>query len=630
VSTSSAHQQPIAALLVATWYPSVADPGLGRYVADQAEALLRSGGVRPLVASFESAYVDGPPDARRAGALAAHLRHALASRPDVASPAAWSLTAPVGIARLPISAPSLDGLLPPGHEADERRATLEILADRLDPAGMSGVVHAHTGYPDGYAAVGAARRLGWPLVITEHASFVARQLRQPEQRWRYLEAVRAASRFIAVSDTLAAELFVAIPELEEKLVIIPNVIPLHAFQPAPPEERSPQELLFVGDRKERKGMVVLLRAFADVLEQRPGATLRLIGKSTSEADEARWKAMAQDFDVLHAIRFEGLADRAAVSAALRRASVFVHPSPRETFGVVTLEALASGLPVVAAQSGGISDILEDRRFGDLVPARDSRMLARAILRTLDRLGEFDPQTLRSAVERFSAEAVAPRLRALYEEVIAEAGGPHAPVSSATRTAPWAGRADPVGDACVLLAHDADRAARALSLVPSALLRRLTLVTYGDPARGALPQEIGRVIRTRDHITAELQRRGLYGTRRRLRDRLLRLAANPMAPIRRRLVKGGLAEVRWRASAAGIGRALQGIPAHQRDSSSAPEVFCLDVFDYAVAAPFIAEGRFRPAPGGMIWLADRWAAAHTADEPSTAAADRSVASASSAG
>ena len=603
--------QPVAALIVATWYPGVDDPGRGRFVADQAEALQESGLVRPLVASFDIAYADSLPAARRASGVTGHLRSVLAVRDDVVSPGGWLAPPSIGTARLPTPEPFGKASLAPGEEADHRREALELLAGRLDPGGMRGVVHAHTAYPDGFAAIGAARRLGWPLVITEHASFVSRQLRNPEHRRRYLEAVEAASRFIAVSDMLASELVAAIPGVADKLMVIPNVIALDAFEAGAIEERRPDELLFIGNRKERKGMIVLLRAFADVLEARPGATLRLIGKSSTYAEEEQWLRLADDLGVANAVTFDGPTDRVGVAAAFRRASVFVHPSPRETFGVVTLEALASGLPVVATQSGGISAILEDERLGALVPPQDPRMLARAVQRTLARRHEFDPAVLRAAVKPFSGEAVAARLRALYDEVIDEAD------AGRTRRAEggalvWSGKATPIGDV-VVFAHDTDRAARFLSRMPPALRARIALVTSGEPVNEALPAGIGRVVLSRSHIDDELRRAGLAGPRGTLMTRVMRLVGSPVARIRRRLVKGGPAELRWRATIAGVRRAVDEM--NPGDGRPVPEVVCLDVLDYAVADELVAAGRLRGGPGGLSWLADRWNATATDEAPS---------------
>jgi hypothetical protein len=288
----------------------------------------------------------------------------------------------------------------------------------------------------------------------------------------------------------------------------------------------------------------------------------------------------------------------------------VHPSPRETFGVVTLEALASGLPVVATQSGGISAILEDERLGELVPPQDPRMLARAVLRTLARRHEFDPHTLRNAVQPFSGDAVAARLSTLYEAVIHEADGGR-PTPTAGQAVDWAGRATPVGASVVVLANDADRAARALSRMPAELLSRMALVTHDEPVNEHLPPGIGRVVLTRPHVQDELGRRGLLGPRGPLRERLLRFAANPVAPIRRRLMKGGTAELRWQAGVVAVRRAVSELLL-DGDGGPTPEVVCLDVLDYAIAASLVAAGRLRAGPGGLLWLADRWGATHTDD------------------
>ena len=607
MSTSTDGAQPIAALLVATWYPAIDDPGRGRFVADQAEALAATGDVRPLVASFDIAYAESLAGARRARHVTDHLRAALADRTDVVSPGAWPATPTIPIARLPTPEPYGRASIPPGEEADRRREALELLVDGLDTRGVRGVVHAHTAYPDGFAAAGAARRLGWPLVITEHASFVARQLRQPEHRSRYLEAAGAAAAFIAVSETLGAELVAAIPELAGKLEVVPNTISVEAFEPRGHIERQPDELIFVGNRKEKKGMVVLLRAFADVLEERPSATLRLIGRSPTPAEERQWESLAADLGIAHAVHFEGPTDRIGVAAALRRASLFVHASPRETFGVVTLEALASGLPVVATQSGGISQILEDRRLGELVPAQDPRMLARAVIRTLDRLDEFDPATLHAAVARFSGESVAPRIVHLYERVLAKADMPSNPGAGSGRVQ-WSGEAVAIDGQIVVLAHDTDRAARMLRGAEPELLQRIVLVTHGDGTSEVLPEGIGRVIRTRDHVPEQLRRRGLTGPRGRLPARIARVASDPIGWIRRRILKQDSGERRWQATVAGIAHALSAEDLGSR-SGDVPDVICLDVLDYTVAAALIDAGRVRATPGGLSWLGDRWSSMH---------------------
>lgn len=599
---------PIPLIIVASWYPAVHDPGLGRFVADQAEALQRTGRVQPLVASFELATYDKDL-ATRPEYLAIpqrRLERALGDRSDAISPRGYGGQAGVPISRLPVAEPAGGPALDNGLDSENRASALESLAGHLSRDGRRGLIHAHTGYPDGAAAVRLSRELGWPLVITEHASFVARIMRRPPHRRGYLAAIRQASRFIAVSEVLASELRTTIPELESKLLVVPNAIPIDDFTPTGMDGRRADELLFVGYRKERKGMVVLLNAFADVLESRPGATLRLIGRSSTDAEEDRWKELATELGIAGSVQFDGPTDRAGVAEAMVRTSLFVHASPRETFGIATLEALASGTPVVATRSGGISFVLEDPALGELVPPQDSRALARAILRTLERRAEFDPAHLRRAVEPFAARTVAARLADLYEEILAES----APLY-ATAGAPWKAMALPIGDVLVV-AYDTRRAAMFLRSTPVALLARITLLTRGDSDLDELPAGIGRTIIAAREVASELRRLGVHGPRGGLKQRLLRFVRNPLGPLLRRVTHGGLAELRWQAARGGMLAALRASGAL---NGQTPEAVCIDGLDYLIAEPLVSAGAVQPVPGGVLWLADRWASAQAEESPS---------------
>lgn len=606
---------PIPVLIVASWYPGVDDPARGRFVADQAEALAATGRARPIVVSFEGARVDGDQlDRLRAlGLVERHRALAFAEHPNVVNARAWGLSDRIPTARLPILA-GMGRATPPGSDGDVRREALLELADLLDVTdGPRGVVHAHTGYPDGFAASGLAERLGWPLVVTEHASFVARQLRQPEERRRYLEAVDAARAYLAVSDVLAGELLQAIPRLEGKLEVMPNTVPLDQYEATGPEQRSPEELIFVGYRKPTKGIATLLRAFADVHEARPGATLRLIGRSPTPAQEEVWKEMARDLGIEGVVHFDPPTDRRGIATAMRHASILVHPSPRETFGMTTLEALASGMPVVATRSGGISHVLEDGRLGELVPPHDSRALARAVLRTLDRRDSFDPAVLRQAVVPYSAEVVGGRLVDLYQRLTAD-GVAVEPDGRGTRSAAATGARVEVPGRLLVVGYDTRATAILLRDAPADLLGRLILVTSGDDEEVPLPAGLGSVVRADVEIRRELDKIGLLGPRGTIVNRLRRVVRNPFAAILRRVWLGRHNLLRTQAIVAGMRTSLQASDAVRALMAGGPApVVCVDAVDHEAVAAWIAEGRLRPIPGGIMWLADAWTAAQAADD-----------------
>jgi glycogen(starch) synthase len=597
-------RQPLPVIVVASWYPGVDDPARGRFVADQADALAATRRISPLVITFDTALIDGDQLNRvsELGAVQRHVTRGIAERHDAINPSGWGLEPGVAVARVSL----LEGVgraTPSGSDGDLRREALLSLGDDVARAMPGrGVVHAHTGYPDGYAGAALASHLGWPLVITEHASFVARQLRQPAQRQRYLAAVEAAARFLAVSQMLADELEKAIPQLAGKLEVMPNAIPLHQYA-VNLDSRRPEELLFVGYRKPTKGMATLLRAFADVHAARPSATLRLIGRSPTEDVEHQWHQLSRDLGIRDAVQFEGTMDRAGVAAAMARASVLVHPSPRETFGMTTLEALASGTPVVATRSGGISGILEDGRLGELVPPQDSRALARAVIRTLERRESFEPTTLRAAVEPYSSIEVGGRLASLYASLAAEA--PPA-VRRLSGDLIWQGAATAEPGRVLVFANDTARAAALLRSMPVELLGRMLLVTAGADD-DELPDGIRTILRTHEDTARELRRIRIEGPRGTTFDRARRLLANPLAAIRRRLSIGGVGTLRWQAAVVGSQAALARSAEVRAFLADGPvEAVCVDAIDHVIADPMIADGRATPVPGGLLWLADRWA------------------------
>jgi len=597
-------------LVVSSWYPAVDAPSAGRFVADQVGALEESGRVSPWVASFDPAPRLGSVRLRRREA------DALGRIADAGAAAFDPFTrGTAGIPAVPTARLAVAGAMrgsPPAEPVAERTAALRrSLGDRPSPPWR--IVHAHTGLPDGAAAAVLAGRLGLPLVITEHASYVERLLAEPITRRAYLEAVAAARRVIAVSRALAEELRAAVPGIGERLVVIPNVVAVDALAGPPPSGRRSEELVFVGSLRPSKGIGVLLAAVARARAERPGITLRLVGGAPDPATAGRWRSEAARMGIADAVAFEGEADRAGVAAALARASVFVHPSPRETFGVAAAEALAAGLPVVACDSGGVTEILgpEPDRLGALVPAGDAAALAWAIVRTLDRRDTYDPAMLRSSVvERFGAAVVAARIAALYDEVLAEAGAGSPPRPGGAR--PRISRSDGArppdassGEAAreqrsvgrpplFVVGLDPDRAAAVLGGLGPDGRARIHLVTAEGAA--AMPGGLASVRR--------IALGDRFDARRRLVDSL---GVGHVVPAR--LARAGLPlarELAWRLpwrERQLVARATAGVESARADLPAGAALVCLDGLDYLGALPAVVAGGLNPAPGGARWLAD---------------------------
>lgn len=624
-------------VLVVGWYPALGDPGAGRFIADQVAAIRATGRVQPWVATFEAIPLFGDERLRSAAeeATERHLTGAISDGPTpfVAQGAAGPARIPVARLGFPAGPTRRTGS---EHGLRHREAILAALAERPDrPAWV--LVHGHVGYPEGAAAARIARRLDLPFVLTEHATYLDRILSDRVQRARYIEAVRLAERIVTVTRMLGEELVAAlgreVPDLAERLVVIPNAIAVHDFPVVGPEERAGAELLWVGYRKPVKGIETLLRAFVRVRQVRPEARLRMIGASVEPTGDEHWRSLANSLGIADAVSIEGPAERTAVARAMARASLFVHPSHRETFGVVAAEALATGLPVVAADSGGVTEILgpQPDRFGALVPPGDPEALAAAILATLERRREFDPWELRRWVEeRYGARVVADSVVHLYEAVLADRRSPSSRRPIGKGGAPQAVPAprSVLTHRIVVVGFQRSLLDRQLAKLPADFLDGVIVVSTGAsgersgrwilPPHGAerrLVALLARGWRPPPAATAgDKLRRWVRISLRRLRFLRERLQDTLVGRDREAILLGELrqtlgsaiTEARTAGSSDASG-APDVWPARAPDSAanggSEPLLVCIAGIDHLVAAPFIERG-VPVAPGGLSWLADR--------------------------
>ena len=305
------------------------------------------------------------------------------------------------------------------------------------------VVHVH--WPMPHALFGAAARAAsggrTALVCSFYSvelTWVSRRLRPlvPFLRW----TARTADAVTAISRSTAA----MVRELAD---VEPRVVPFAAAagdggeagperegerEPGhgwggerPPLSGGPEEplrLLFVGRLVERKGVEHLVRALPRVRRERP-AELTVVG-------EGEWEPVireaAREAGVEVHVRLTGYVDRPTLERLYREADLFVLPAvvdrkgDTEGLGVVLLEAMRAGRPVIASRVGGIPDIVEHERSGWLVPPAEPGALAGAILGAARDPGAaraVAEEGRRRATEEFSWDAILDGLEAAYEAAV---------------------------------------------------------------------------------------------------------------------------------------------------------------------------------------------------------------------
>lgn len=252
----------------------------------------------------------------------------------------------------------------------------------------------------------------WTLYLPENASKIS-LLRQ----WLSKLVVKKAAAVHTVSEGLKR----AMQQLgfqNKRYAVLPNVIDTTTFFPLEPTVFKPGKTRFLhisAFNDKAKNISGLLRTVHKLSQIRTDFELRLIGFGH---DEEKLIELAGELGLLNtSVFFEGKKETPEVAAYLRRTDVFVLPSFYETFGVVLIEALASGVPVIATRVGGVSEFIGIEQ-GVLTEPGNETQLLEALLYMLDHHQNFDKQKLREyALNRYSYEAVGRQFAALYETVL---------------------------------------------------------------------------------------------------------------------------------------------------------------------------------------------------------------------
>lgn len=380
-------------LIVPSWYSNLRSPGGGSFFRDQAQALARGGHKVGILVP----KVWGVRD-YRAGPLP--VMNDIRAEDD-GPVRVWRLDTLHRLPRFPFR----DSLAVTA--AGRRLFDAYVAAE-----GPPDILHGHAALYGGVLAAALSRRSGIPAVLTEHSTDFA----QGKHRWWQKRLVRralaGARARLAVSPQLHDILVDQYGDLARPLDVVPNIL-TPDFEANPPPQAAatpPFTFLCVARISAEKNQDGLIRAFARTFPD-GDEELHFIGSG----DGAGLAALAGDLGLDGRVRLLGAMDAAGVRAGMAAADALVLPSFVETFGVVVIEALSQGTPVVATACGGPEGILSPET-GIVVPPGDGPALARALaeMRTRASAGEFDAAALRAdCLARFGEKAVVGRLETIY-------------------------------------------------------------------------------------------------------------------------------------------------------------------------------------------------------------------------
>lgn len=290
------------------------------------------------------------------------------------------------------------------------------------------VIQAHVAFPDGAAAVKFGKEYGIPVVVTVHGmDFLITLQRGPVCKRGVQRALNKADRVVLVSEALrenfGLEQWIGDPA---KCHVIHNGVNLtdivtdgQAAAPVTDDSQADPVLLSVGHLNKKKAHAYVLRALPALLKRFPQLSYRIVGDGEERGELER---LTDELGLRAHVVFLGRLSHPEAMREMAACQVMALPSWDEGFGIVYLEAMAHGKPVIGTQGEGAARLIERENVGLTVPARDAAAIARAACEILGdcELAQAMGQRGQEVVStQFTWSLNAERTLCLYKDLLKE-------------------------------------------------------------------------------------------------------------------------------------------------------------------------------------------------------------------
>ncbi|MEZ7170349.1 glycosyltransferase [Sporosarcina sp. OR05] len=284
------------------------------------------------------------------------------------------------------------------------------------------LTHAHYAFPTGFISMMGKKLFNLPYIVTVHGGDIDKMASKNARIAAMTKKILlAADAVIVVGERLKKDVIERFNVPEENVQVMSMGVDTSVFVPLEKSEARkelgiPSEqkmVLYVGNMIEAKGILELLEASAILQKEDPNITLYLIGSDKDKGfmEKFQEKTASTAVPVVHQLPMQ----QREVAKWIAAADLFVLPSHHEGFGLVALEAMAIGTPVVGTDVGGLSYLLADNT-GILVEPRNAVALAKGMRQALTEVDEDRKLKMEAAVSMHSYDVIAKRLLALYEGI----------------------------------------------------------------------------------------------------------------------------------------------------------------------------------------------------------------------
>jgi glycosyltransferase involved in cell wall biosynthesis len=283
------------------------------------------------------------------------------------------------------------------------------------------IIHAHFGF-DGYRMFGVANETNTPLVVSFHGSDVSKLPTEFDWKRRYKKLAANAQAFTAISELMKSEL-IELGFPSEQITVIRTGVDVHKF--AFKEKFEPDKnIMMAGRMVEKKGFKYALQAIHILKNNGRPVNIDFYGDGPLRGD---LEEQAANLDIENQVQFHRYVPKKRIRRELQKHSVMLAPSitasngDKEGLPVTILEAMASGVPVIASDHSAIPEAIHHRETGLLIPEGKSEAIATALAQLLDReiaVNEIRENARKLIEKKHAIKHVVEATEELYTKTIA--------------------------------------------------------------------------------------------------------------------------------------------------------------------------------------------------------------------
>jgi len=282
------------------------------------------------------------------------------------------------------------------------------------------LIHAHFTYPSGYVGARLKERYGKPLIITGHGyDIYDLPFRNAEWDKKIKSILNTADHIITPSKSNHDKLM-QLDISDDKVSVIYNGYNSNLFEDVSPNKAKeklnlPEDkkiILSVGNLELVKGHKYLIEAMKEVIKREENITCLIIGSGSQKKNV---NSLIDRLSLSKYIKLVGEKPHNEVPLWMNACDVFVLPSLNESFGIVQVEAMACGKPVVATFNGGSEEVIVNEKLGILVEPKDANELANAILKALSK--EWDRDYISNYAKQYSWDKIVKNIIGVYNELL---------------------------------------------------------------------------------------------------------------------------------------------------------------------------------------------------------------------